>query len=781
MNNYNNIPEELRALRQWICWRLEEHGGAKPTKIPFDPKTGKHADVSDPETWASFDKAVKVSANGYSGIGFVFTHNDIYSFIDLDDTQNNQFALAEQLKVYSEFDSYSERSPSKKGLHIIVKGNVPSGRRRNFIEVYSSLRYATFTGDVLKAKPIADCQDKLTELWERMGSGPATFIFNGDKEQKYTDDEIMQQATDATNGAKFLDLYNGKWEQYNYPSQSEADFALVDIIAFFTQHKVQIDRIFHKSALGQRHKAKRTGYMAYMINRAFDRMLPPLDFDGFKNALDAKVAEQKELPLNGVPVAQLVEPAAHNRFDEGSNPSGHTNPMTVLPPGLVGEIANYIYHAAPHPVKEIALAGAIALMAGVAGRAFNINSPPIGLNQYIIIIGMTGVGKEAAKTGIGYLMSASKAAVITCSDFIGPAELTSGQAVVKYFNKSKTKCFLSMIGEFGLRLEAMSNPHGAPSDRTLKRMLLDLYGKSGHGQMLDPTIYSDVEKNTETVPAPSLSILAESTPETFYGCLSEQMIAEGLLPRFMIVEYTGWRPHFNKHAVTNPPMWLVEKFTDFLHTCLGLTSHHKACQIKLDKDAETLLDNFGTLATNQINNSRNEILRQLWSRAHVKALKLAGIVAVGVNRIEPLVIEQYALWAISIVKKDITIMTKRFEAGDMGYNNLEIKQNAEIVRMAKDYVTKPWEEISKYTISTDKKALSLFEKKIISYNYISRRLGATAAFRNDKNGATFAIKRAIQSLLDGDRLREVQKKELVSLCGTNQRGFIISDVSILDD
>ncbi len=43
------------------------------------------------------------------------------------------------------------------------------------------------------------------------------------------------------------------------------------------------------------------------------------------------------------------------------------------PPGLVGEVAQFIYKAAPRPVPEIALVGAIGLIAGIVGRCFNIS------------------------------------------------------------------------------------------------------------------------------------------------------------------------------------------------------------------------------------------------------------------------------------------------------------------------------------------------------------------------------------------------------------------------
>ena len=95
-----------------------------------------------------------------------------------------------------------------------------------------------------------------------------------------------------------------------------------------------------------------------------------------------------------------------------------TNPY-VPPPGLMGEIAKFIHAAAPRPVPEIALAGAIGLMAGICGRAFNVSGT--GLNQYILLLAPTGTGKEAAATGINSLMKSIRSEVPASEKFIGPA------------------------------------------------------------------------------------------------------------------------------------------------------------------------------------------------------------------------------------------------------------------------------------------------------------------------------------------------------------------------
>lgn len=247
-NLFHNIPAELKALRQFCLWRYEDVGAAKPTKVPYSIN-GKPASVNDHNTWSSFEDCVRrFNAGGYSGIGFIFSDNDPYTFIDLDDAEGDDAILQRQLKVYHEFDSYSEVSPSGKGLHIIVKGTVPAGRRRSKIEIYSSQRYATMTGNIYNNQNVInDRQELLTQLWEQMGNGPvAQNVYHGDDKEHETDEKIIERASFAVNGDKFTQLHKGNWQEF-YTSQSEADFAYIDIVSFYTQNRNQISRILQIS------------------------------------------------------------------------------------------------------------------------------------------------------------------------------------------------------------------------------------------------------------------------------------------------------------------------------------------------------------------------------------------------------------------------------------------------------------------------------------------------------------------------------------------------------
>lgn len=797
---FTNIPAELRLLKQWVLWKYEDIGAAKPTKVPYQ-SNGQHADATNPNTWSSFDDTFNTfQYGGYDGIGFVFSHSDPYCFIDLDDAEGDDTILQRHLKVYHEFNTYAEVSPSGKGLHLICKGKVPAGRRRSKIEIYPHARYATMTGNVYNNRStINDCQTVLTQLWEQMGSGPvAQSLYQGDDKERESDEKIIERATLATNGDKFIRLHKGDWQDF-YNSQSEADFAYVDIVSFYTQNRIQISRIFRNSALGQRDKAKRNDYVSSMISRSFDRMLPPLDFDGLKNAIEIKLANdsEPELPLGSV--AQSAEPAAHNGSVAGSNPVTPTNttagsingksapfegvnvgsnpaPATNNPPsGLLGDIASFIYQAAPRPVPEVALAAAISLMAGICGRAYNVSGT--GLNQYVLLLAMTGAGKEAAASGINKLMGTIKMQVPTSSGFIGPSEISSGSALFKYLG-NQSQSFVSLLGEFGLRLQQMSSPNANGSEVSLRRMFLDLYNKSGYSEILHASVYSDKANNTSAVPSPSFSILGESTPERFYGALNEDMISEGLLPRFLLIEYKGNRPALNEqHTSVIPSFSLVERLASLAAHCESInhSNPRRIVNVGSTSEAAKMLHDFDKYADARINGTSKDVIRQLWNRAHIKVLKLSALIAVGENMIEPVIQSHHMDWAASLVMNDIAALTERFEAGEIGGNSFEVKQAGEIIRVIKEYIKSPYEKMEKYS-----KFPTLHADKIIPYAYIQRRLVAAAAFRNDKFGATNAIKRAIQNLVDSDRLNETGKQYMMDKHGTNQRCFIIRDLSLLN-
>lgn len=256
---YENIPMELRERLQWVV--------AGPDKVPLNPRTGQPASVVDPGTWGTFNDACRA---GMKHIGFVLTHGDPYCIIDLDNKIEKpvtQEEWAVHQRILTQFESYTERSASGRGYHIVIRGSLPRGRRRGNVEVYSAERYMVFTGDVVRNMPITDHQPLLEALVEQMPEGGARVQLT--QEAGFmTDMQVVEMAMAAANADKFNALCRGEWRELGYPSQSEADFALLSMLTFYSKDNEQCRRLFRYSALGQREKAQRDDrYLDTMLGK----------------------------------------------------------------------------------------------------------------------------------------------------------------------------------------------------------------------------------------------------------------------------------------------------------------------------------------------------------------------------------------------------------------------------------------------------------------------------------------------------------------------------------
>ena len=68
--NFVNIPQELKNNASFCVWKMEKRQG-KPTKVPYNPKTGALARTNDPSTFSDFGTAMKTYAlGGWDGIGY---------------------------------------------------------------------------------------------------------------------------------------------------------------------------------------------------------------------------------------------------------------------------------------------------------------------------------------------------------------------------------------------------------------------------------------------------------------------------------------------------------------------------------------------------------------------------------------------------------------------------------------------------------------------------------------------------------------------------------------
>lgn len=253
---YEQIPQELKALPNWICWdAVPDEKRGKIKKVPINALTGGGAMSNNPSTWCDFDTAVRASEK-HSGIGFMFGGCPYFG-VDIDGKEEEleAYQRGENGNIISEFistlQSYTEISQSGKGIHIICRGTLPKrGRRKGSVEMYEDGRFFVMTGNSCSEyESITECSDSIKPLHEKyIGGGHEPVAKAVPAVRLDTADQIIKAAAGAKNGGKFVSLYSGSTA--GYTSQSEADMAFCSMLAFWTGCDAEkMDMIFRSSGL----------------------------------------------------------------------------------------------------------------------------------------------------------------------------------------------------------------------------------------------------------------------------------------------------------------------------------------------------------------------------------------------------------------------------------------------------------------------------------------------------------------------------------------------------
>ncbi len=328
--NLEAIPNEMKSpeVRRWVVWKLTEvldtKGKKVLRKLPYQAKNGYLAKSNDPKTWTSYDEAIKAYHDkitltytqkgkapeklqgGPDGIGFELgfekSTGKNYFGVDLDSlTTPEKWKWANE--IIKAIDSYSEISPSGKGVHILGIGTKASGQtgtncRKLGVEVYDQRHYFTISGRHIEGTPLtlsereAELRAFHASIWSHKGE-------EGEREEEraekvsnlqrsnptkpptppslvaLTDDEIKAKllSEKGAAGDKARDLYISGLYQLYFPDDSEdggdwsgADQSLMNKIEFYCvnltdeENALQLDRIFSSSALAKREKWTRAGY-----------------------------------------------------------------------------------------------------------------------------------------------------------------------------------------------------------------------------------------------------------------------------------------------------------------------------------------------------------------------------------------------------------------------------------------------------------------------------------------------------------------------------------------
>ncbi len=296
----DKIPIELKETSQWIIWRyVQRKNEKKLTKPPYSAKTLRSCDVTNPNSWCSFEVAVAVcQEHSFDGIDFVLANG--YCGVDLDYCVNVEtLEIDPHAKVVIEtLNSYSEFSPSSTGLHVLVKATIkgaglaPTINGKKY-ELFGSNpegtpnKYFTVTGYHLEDTPqiVYERQDAFNQLYDwvkenstRKQAKNKTCVAQVQKMRAkpnmltFSDESILQLARKAKNGAKFEKLFAGDASDYlkpdGSPDLSAGDLALVDILCFYSNDDEQVARLWKASGFNRPKLLDRDDYAVLTIQTA---------------------------------------------------------------------------------------------------------------------------------------------------------------------------------------------------------------------------------------------------------------------------------------------------------------------------------------------------------------------------------------------------------------------------------------------------------------------------------------------------------------------------------
>ena len=297
-----NLPQKLREQGLFCLWRYEQQGERR-TKMPYNPNfPQERAKSNDQTTFSPIGKATAAAEQGrFDGIGIGIFGS--LAGIDIDRCIDDAGKLSPMAQdIVQTMNAYTEISPSGTGLRILFyapgfsydKDSYYIKESKQGLEIYiagMTQRYLTVTGNTMRNSDLVDRSKELQLVLDKYMKRKREQPADADAWQytratsstaaELTDRELLDIAMNAKNGSTFSALWNG--DISNYPSHSEADLSLCNLLASWTnKDAARIDSLFRQSGLMRDKWDRRqsgTTYGAITIDKAIagckDGYTPP--------------------------------------------------------------------------------------------------------------------------------------------------------------------------------------------------------------------------------------------------------------------------------------------------------------------------------------------------------------------------------------------------------------------------------------------------------------------------------------------------------------------------
>lgn len=594
MDPYKNVPIELKQRKQWVCWRYDNRGGSKPTKVPTTIG-GYDASSTNPRDWYTFAEVVE-HAHKYDGIGFVFTKDDPFCGVDIDDClidgEPKDWAKEIVAKLRA---TYGEVSPSGNGIKFICKATNPLVRGRKVacgdgaIELYDSGRFFTVTGN--GTGEIVELQQTIDWLAsaympEKTGNLEGVMrprIYVGDDEKMRRAAAYLKEVDAAVSG------------QGGHDTTFRAACSLV--IGF----DLSPDDAFN-----------------LLLNEYNPRCQPEWSEKELwhkVNSANKQPGERGSLLEDwkhcGVDLSLLLGEERTSDFDDEDFAKS-----MVPEDGLLRDVYDFYCQTSQRLSHVMGLAVAVSTCEVLFGRRIASHTD-LRTNDYNVIIAPTNCGKEACEKTITKIFES----VATNHEFIIPPDVQSGNGLLAAISQSR--CCIWVSDEFGKVLAAvLDKKNRNPHQTQIATHLLKLYGKADG--TYGGAAHSAGVKNR--IVQPHFCVLGLTTGSTLFESVDASNVSDGLFGRIAFWPVQD-RPKRRRMKKVDVPAELTDKVRQWMEwkpignlgaeypspAVLAMSgdvlarweSHSEAIDERMDEESET----------------RNAI----WGRVAARSMKLAMV------------------------------------------------------------------------------------------------------------------------------------------------------------
>ena len=598
------VPTEVAQFKQWMLWRLE-YG----TKVPYQTD-GTRAKSNDARTWAELNE-VKEQSSSFDGIAFVFSENDPFCGVDLDDCLENGKYLPWAQEILDRFKGccYCEISPSGTGVKLTTRAKKPEGSRckNGGVECYDNKRFWTWTGQCLG------------EGFDAIGEGQEAVEWLIEKHLKGEPRQTGTKRLAASAGGSFellarAEAYVDKCEPAAKGNRDNSAFSISG----------------HLHSLVGEHGERLSDTDVYNLLRSWNLRNPePLTdeeikskaINGRKNGTppadkqpEPKLTEAPDVDLSGILQTAIEGAPADVPFSPGDFPRD-----AIPTDGIIGQTIAYNLATAMYPQPELALAGALALMGVITGRKIETEYGT-RTNVYILGLGESGTGKEYARKvnkRILYAVGSGEAIKM-----LGPERIGSHAGLTVHVKERLSVLF--QIDEIGHLLATMKNPGRAAHLYNIAAVLMQMYSSS------DSVWVGDAYAKTEQTPEidqPHPVLYGTCTPDSFWNSLTEDNVANGLLGRMMVFEAPDYADKQIPRAL-DVPSQLRDAVSDWVeHKPAGVDKSMWIAD-KAEHTPEALArlnEHLDGIAEQRRNEPRDQAA--IWSRTGEKTAKISLLFA----------------------------------------------------------------------------------------------------------------------------------------------------------